>query len=65
MEVYLSERYAAAKKEIVDMGLHVSAGSWIDIEINRYYVCSSETIGEHKHPQFEISGNGTSEWKTF
>ena len=62
MNDILATRYATARKTLEGQGFWVSPGSWIDGEIGRYYVCSTETVGQYAHPRREICGNEKSEW---
>lgn len=64
MKTKLQARYEAARRSMDRAGYKVSAGSWIDETIGKYYVCSvkSGQGGIYGHPLHEISGNDKSEW---
>jgi len=64
MKTKLQARFEAARRSMERAGHKVSAGSWIDETIERYYVCSVKTGqgGICGHPLHEISGNLTSDW---
>lgn len=54
----LQERYEAAKERLIRNGYKVSAGSWIDEEIGKFYVCSTKSDGSRfGHPEAEIGVN--------
>ena len=41
----LQERYESAKRELVENGYKVSAGSWIEEESDQFYVFSTQGLG--------------------
>jgi hypothetical protein len=59
----LHQRYFDAMTDMKNKGFTASKGSWIDEEMGRYYVCSTKTSGQYRHPVYEISGNEHSEWR--
>jgi hypothetical protein len=64
MENILENKYNTARRLMNAMGHKVSAGSWIDEEIGRYYICSVKTVGQYNHPAKEIMGTEKGEYIT-